>query len=126
MSYHTEAWWCDSCQAVEARWEAIEWRVQWFGLKAKGWRAWKDDADELWYHACPQCAEERPATHPTNGHGGWPWSELHLLPTAPRALVEAAYRVLTRECHPDVGGDHEAMVRLNAAIEALRESGGGS
>lgn len=34
--------------------------------------------------------------------------------------VEAAYRVLARATHPDVGGSHERMVMLNAAIEQAR------
>lgn len=39
-----------------------------------------------------------------------------------RRVVEVGYRELARKCHPDVaGGDLEAMRKLNAAIEKLRE-----
>lgn len=36
------------------------------------------------------------------------------------ADAEAVYRRLAREAHPDQGGSHEQMVRLNQAIEAAR------
>jgi len=45
---------------------------------------------------------------------------LHLRPTAPPELVDAAYRCLARLHHPDAGGDHDAMLRLNQALEVLR------
>ncbi|MDQ3694364.1 MAG: J domain-containing protein [Chloroflexota bacterium] len=45
---------------------------------------------------------------------------LHLLPSAPPALIESAYRCLARVHHPDAGGDTEAMRNLNAAIATLR------
>lgn len=34
--------------------------------------------------------------------------------------AEAAYRVRARAAHPDVGGSHDAMAKLNAAIDAAR------
>ncbi len=48
------------------------------------------------------------------------FAALHLLPSAPPALVEAAFRCLSKELHPDRGGQHEAMVRLNQAVGSLR------
>lgn len=51
----------------------------------------------------------------------WPeYAELGLLPGAPPELVRASYRILSRERHPDAGGTHEAMVRLNHAYEKLK------
>ena len=47
----------------------------------------------------------------------------YLLPSAPPELVAAAYRTLSRLCHPDRGGSHERMVGLNAAVERLRDRG---
>ncbi len=52
------------------------------------------------------------------------YAVLHLLPSAPPSLVEAAFRCLSKDLHPDRGGPHEAMVRLNAAVTALRERQG--
>lgn len=48
---------------------------------------------------------------------------LHLLPGAPLAVVDAAWRALVRTVHPDVGGSHEAMKALNAAHETLKKAG---
>jgi hypothetical protein len=45
---------------------------------------------------------------------------LHLLPSAPPALIEAAFRCLSKELHPDRGGQHEAMIQLNETMSALR------
>jgi len=47
---------------------------------------------------------------------------LHLRPTAPPELVDAAYRCLARLHHPDRGGDHDAMQALNHAVEQIREA----
>lgn len=35
-------------------------------------------------------------------------------------IVTAGYRALAKQHHPDVGGDAEAMRRLNEAVAALR------
>src|SRR5215212_5962945 len=48
-------------------------------------------------------------------------AELHLLPSAPPELIAGAYRILARLRHPDLGGDPEAMTRLNDARDLLRE-----
>jgi len=48
------------------------------------------------------------------------YAALHLLPTAPLSLIEAAFRCLSKELHPDRGGQHEAMIKINAAVSALR------
>ena len=44
---------------------------------------------------------------------------LHLRPSAPPELVDAAYRTLARLNHPDRGGDHDAMLALNQAYDAI-------
>ncbi len=51
------------------------------------------------------------------------FAALHLLPNAPPELVEAAYRVLARLMHPDLGGDGERMAELNRAVAELRRKG---
>lgn len=45
---------------------------------------------------------------------------LHLQPTAPPELVEAAYKCLSRLYHPDAGGDTEKMMQINEAISTIR------
>lgn len=49
------------------------------------------------------------------------WDVLQVRSDADREAIEANYRRLARDRHPDNGGSHEAMSRLNAARdEALR------
>lgn len=54
------------------------------------------------------------------------YRELHLLPTAPPYVVEAAYRAIAREEHPDRkpaaerDHAHERMIAINQAVETLR------
>jgi curved DNA-binding protein CbpA len=48
---------------------------------------------------------------------------LHLLPSAPPELIDAASGTLARLHHPDVGGDPETMRTLNDARDALRLGG---
>jgi hypothetical protein len=47
------------------------------------------------------------------------YATLHLLPSAPAALVDAAFRCLAKLHHPDVGGDAATMRRLTEAHDAL-------
>lgn len=47
------------------------------------------------------------------------FSTLHLLPSAPHEVIDAAYRALAKIFHPDLGGDPEMMRRLTEAREAL-------
>lgn len=43
------------------------------------------------------------------------------LPAISRELIEAGYRAMLLKRHPDAGGDHEAAVELNLAMEQLRK-----
>jgi len=45
---------------------------------------------------------------------------LYILPNAPGVVIDAVYRALSKINHPDVGGSHSAMLKLNAAIEEAR------
>jgi len=49
------------------------------------------------------------------------YAVLHLLPTAPMAIIEAVWRALARLHHPDVGGDEELFKRLSAAYRRIKE-----
>lgn len=48
---------------------------------------------------------------------------LHLLPTAPKYIVDCVYKAMAKKLHPDAGGSTEQMQRINCAIEILREQG---
>lgn len=44
-----------------------------------------------------------------------PWNVLGLKPGASRDEIETAYREQAKTAHPDAGGSHDQMARLNAA-----------
>jgi hypothetical protein len=48
-----------------------------------------------------------------------PFAALHLLPSAPMEVVRAAYKALAMKHHPDLGGDTQAMQRLNQAYKQI-------
>jgi hypothetical protein len=50
-----------------------------------------------------------------------PCRTLHLAPSAPAGLIDAAYRWWAKQLHPDHGGDGEAMRRVNAAYLVLKD-----
>jgi len=49
------------------------------------------------------------------------YAALHLLPSAPPEVVQAAHRVLVKRVHPDAGGTHEAAVALNTAVDLIHQ-----
>lgn len=49
-----------------------------------------------------------------------PYEVLGIRSGTPLELAEAAYKVLSKQRHPDAGGSNEAMAELNAAIEKVR------
>ncbi len=63
---------------------------------------------------------ERTYTPPTRTTPRTEYHVLHLQPSAPPELVEAAYRTLTKLYHPDRGGDTETMAAINAAVSVIR------
>jgi preprotein translocase subunit Sec63 len=52
-----------------------------------------------------------------------PAKVLYVQPDAPREVVEAAYRALSKKYHPDRGGNEALMKQLNDAIVQAREAG---
>lgn len=52
------------------------------------------------------------------------WEVLGVAKDAPMAEIEAKYRSLAREQHPDHGGTHDQMAALNAAIQSARKARG--
>ncbi|WP_020469627.1 J domain-containing protein [Zavarzinella formosa] len=52
-----------------------------------------------------------------------PWDVLGLKPGSSSSEIELAFRDKAKRCHPDVGGSHDQMARLNEArTELLRRS----
>lgn len=68
------------------------------------WRAHSDWGD---------VRRESPSSHSHH------FSALHLLPSAPRAVIDAAYRALAKLHHPDLGGDPAVMRQLTEAYDVL-------
>lgn len=50
-----------------------------------------------------------------------PYDVLQVNKDAPMALIDAAYRALAKERHPDSGGSVEAFKELQAAYEAVKQ-----
>ena len=90
----------------------------------KRWRIdyyYADEAAALFYEFFPD-AEGSWYTAKSQVPALPDWCEtLFVLPSAPRPVVDAAYKALSRLYHPDTGnGSHEKMKSLNAAIERAR------
>ncbi len=49
-----------------------------------------------------------------------PWEVLGLRPGASAALIDAAWKALAKELHPDTGGENDAMAELNDARERAK------
>ncbi len=93
---------------------------------AKSWTvapAYAGVAIRLMYQAFTDVEVIDAAAGPGFDRGGDPREAalvvLHLRPSAPPELVDAAYRTLARLNHPDRGGDHDAMLALNQAYDAI-------
>ena len=66
------------------------------------------------YKALPAAAGEEP----------W-WDVLRCKPDTSAELIQAHYRRLVRDAHPDTGGSEDAMARLNSARDrALADRSG--
>lgn len=53
-----------------------------------------------------------------------PYEVLGVRPDAPLEVVEASFRALARQAHPDRGGSDAAMRELNSALERVRSDRG--
>lgn len=49
-----------------------------------------------------------------------PFTVMHLLPTAPSAIVDAVYRALVKLHHPDVGGNEDTMRGIIDAYNRIK------
>ena len=59
----------------------------------------------------PQAVEEIPAHY----------RALHVHPSAPLYVIEAAYKALVKVNHPDLGGSTEVMQTINASMDKIRQ-----
>lgn len=96
---------------------------------AKSWTvapAYAGVAIRLMYQAFTDVEVIDAAAGPGFDRGGDPREValvvLHLRPSAPPELVDAAYRCLARLHHPDHGGSTATMQAINAAADRIREA----
>jgi hypothetical protein len=95
-------------------------------------QAWWIDSSILsqvgsWFGNFAQMLNSNPATisirRPSSSNPSVPadvaeaFQVLCLTPDAPIDLVKAAQRVLAKQYHPDTGGSHQHMLRINLAAE---------
>ena len=55
--------------------------------------------------------------------GDSPFEVLYVTTAAPKEVIQAAYRILCKMTHPDVGGNPEEMKRINEAYDKLKRAG---
>jgi hypothetical protein len=123
LTFPFDAWLVDALKAE------IPGHARTYDPVAKSWTvapAYAGIAIRLMYQAFTDVEIIDAATGPTFDRGGDPREAalvvLHLRPTAPPELVDAAYKCLARLHHPDRGGDHDAMLAINAAAEQIRSA----
>jgi len=76
-------------------------------------------ADVIWLKGSEHRQRHTHQPHEPRPKSLDPYVTLHLLPTAPAAVIKASYKALAVLHHPDHGGDEEQMKRLNAAFKML-------
>jgi hypothetical protein len=123
LTFPFDAWLVDALKAE------IPGHARTYDPVAKSWTvapAYGGVATRLMYQAFTDVEIIDAAAGPGFDRGGDPREAalvvLHLRPTAPPELVDAAYKCLARLHHPDRGGDHDAMLAINAAAEQIRSA----
>lgn len=54
------------------------------------------------------------------GSGSTPHDTLFIQKNAPMCVIVAAYKALSRENHPDMGGDRDSMAKINNAFDEIK------
>jgi len=131
-----DAWWPFDEAAKEEFKRRIPPHARKWDADRRCWRvaaAWAEDTARWLEHRFPGARRiNEPQARKQSGYGSTggpatpirprePWATLHLLPTAPMEVVEAAYRALARLHHPDRGGSTLQMQVINGAYQQLKE-----
>lgn len=114
----------DTIAPSHRRYDSVKRRFMVKGDLLNELMVWIDGARENFFveveWATAQKAHEAPPPRPrSTPPRADAYAALFLLPTAPKAVVKAAYRALAQLNHPDLGGDTSAMQRINAAYKQL-------
>lgn len=85
-----------------------------------------EELEREFLHTDPAQTRRRanPLAPPIHSAAYGAYGVLGVLPSAPREVVEAAYRALALKFHPDRGGTDQIMANLNRAIEHIRKERG--
>ena len=94
-----------------------DWADYWFDGGTQEWD--EEEPDGRAYGRRPYRDDRDGATRAGTSAVAAAFAQLHLLPSAPAELVQAAHRTLIKLHHPDHGGDHASAVALNAAIAVI-------
>jgi hypothetical protein len=76
-------------------------------------------------HPCEDCSngsngeKKSSRSYVKEEKGSDPYEALYLLPSAPIEVVRATYRALAMLHHPDCGGTHDQMARINSAMDKI-------
>jgi len=108
----------DKCWVLP-RWQRAtlrSWLAYMFERDAWSWMGEEEPQEE---QRQQQQRQDAPRTEPTSPLTQ-AYATLHLLPTAPPEVVQAAHRALVKLHHPDAGGEHDAAVAINQAITTIR------
>lgn len=73
-----------------------------------------------WFRPGPRSNGNTPTTLAEHD----PYADLYLLPSAPKEIVDAAYRALMKMHHRDHGGTDEAAKQINIAKDAIYKERG--
>lgn len=92
------------------------WAGVWFTNAAQHWDEDSDEGTASWDRRERGEAPAAPVSILDRAYAA-----LHLLPTAPPALVQAAHHLAIKATHPDAGGTHQGAVTVNAAIATIRD-----
>lgn len=90
------------------------WRITTAGREGfDGWLAYMRAFHKATIEWTEASAKDTPSSSPDV------FAALHLLPSAPPEVVRASYKALAQIHHPDAGGTHEAMLKINEAYRQL-------
>jgi hypothetical protein len=85
------------------------------------WLSQLDDLREPWRRAVFAEIENRENNQGLSREGGLSlWVDEDDIPIA-KEIVDAGYRSVARKLHPDSGGSHQSMLKLNAVAGSLRK-----
>lgn len=92
----------------------LEWLASMFSLvgQIEGWMIVREEPDFGMMESMRQGGDD-------------PYAHLFVMATAPKEVVDAAYKALSRKYHPDAGGgDDEKMKLLNVSLDVIYKDKG--